>query len=282
MTHGNYVLRRTITNAIPWIDYHQGRPEAVRQHIRQFLTGGLDSLPGSFVLPDALVLQQLGAMLAIDEGSHAEAGRWLASNRRWLEWSGSVPGWSEHWMLQARLLQETGRMAEAMDAANRAVGCAERPLQPLARLQALRTRGILRGARGDVSSARADLREALMLADACAAPFERALTLVALAEATSDLSGLDDAEGVASRLRAAALLARIVAVRGGARRETDLTARELDVLRLAAQGLTDAEIGERLFISHRTVGQHLRSVYGKLEVHSRAAATRYAVERQLV
>jgi DNA-binding CsgD family transcriptional regulator len=61
-----------------------------------------------------------------------------------------------------------------------------------------------------------------------------------------------------------------------------LSARELEVLRLVADGLTDAEAAARLSISPRTVGQHLRSVYAKLGVPSRAAATRFAVEHRLV
>lgn len=60
-----------------------------------------------------------------------------------------------------------------------------------------------------------------------------------------------------------------------------LTPRELDVLRLVAQGLTDAEVAERLFLSPRTVGSHLTSIYGKLDVSSRSAATRIAVEHGL-
>ncbi len=48
-----------------------------------------------------------------------------------------------------------------------------------------------------------------------------------------------------------------------------------------AQGLTDAEVAERLFLSPRTVGQHLRSVYNKLGVSSRTAATRFAVAHDL-
>jgi DNA-binding CsgD family transcriptional regulator/tetratricopeptide (TPR) repeat protein len=60
-----------------------------------------------------------------------------------------------------------------------------------------------------------------------------------------------------------------------------LTPRELDVLRLIAQGLTDAEVAERLFLSPRTVGSHLTSIYGKLDVSSRSAATRIAVEHGL-
>jgi DNA-binding CsgD family transcriptional regulator/tetratricopeptide (TPR) repeat protein len=61
-----------------------------------------------------------------------------------------------------------------------------------------------------------------------------------------------------------------------------LTPRELDVLRLVAQGLTNAQVGEQLVISPRTVDAHLRSIYGKLDVTSRAAATRFALEHQLV
>jgi predicted ATPase/DNA-binding CsgD family transcriptional regulator len=62
----------------------------------------------------------------------------------------------------------------------------------------------------------------------------------------------------------------------------DLTAREVEVLRLVAQGLTDAQIAEQLIISPRTVNTHLTSIYGKIQVSSRSAATRYAVDHTLV
>ncbi len=61
-----------------------------------------------------------------------------------------------------------------------------------------------------------------------------------------------------------------------------LTPREVDVLRLVAQGLTDAEIAKRLDISYRTVSTHLTSIYNKLGINSRVAAVRFAVENQLV
>ena len=61
-----------------------------------------------------------------------------------------------------------------------------------------------------------------------------------------------------------------------------LTAREVDVLRLVALGLSDAEVAERLVVSVRTVNAHLRSVYRKLGVRSRAAAGRFAQSNGLV
>jgi len=61
-----------------------------------------------------------------------------------------------------------------------------------------------------------------------------------------------------------------------------LTARELDVLRLLAQDLSNPQIAERLVVSRRTVDAHLRSIYEKLGVRSRDAALRVAREEGLV
>lgn len=61
-----------------------------------------------------------------------------------------------------------------------------------------------------------------------------------------------------------------------------LTTREVDVLRLLAQGLTSAQIAEHLVLSPLTVNTHVRSIYSKLGVTSRSAATRYAIEHHLL
>jgi DNA-binding NarL/FixJ family response regulator len=61
-----------------------------------------------------------------------------------------------------------------------------------------------------------------------------------------------------------------------------LTTREMDVLRLLAQGLTSAQIAERLVIGLVTVNSDVRSIYSKLGVTSRAAATRNALEPKLL
>jgi len=56
----------------------------------------------------------------------------------------------------------------------------------------------------------------------------------------------------------------------------------VEVLRLVAQGLTSAQIAEQLVIGVVTVNFHVRSIYSKLGVSSRSAATRYAIEHHLV
>ncbi|MCJ7549791.1 MAG: response regulator transcription factor [Anaerolineae bacterium] len=58
-----------------------------------------------------------------------------------------------------------------------------------------------------------------------------------------------------------------------------LTEREIDVLRLAAKGMTNREIGQQLHISHRTVQGHLANTYEKLDANSRTEAVTVAIRR---
>ncbi len=60
-----------------------------------------------------------------------------------------------------------------------------------------------------------------------------------------------------------------------------LSAREVEVLRLLAAGLPNAEIAERLFLSEHTIRAHLRRIYSKLGLTTRAEAIRFAVEHHL-
>jgi DNA-binding CsgD family transcriptional regulator len=61
-----------------------------------------------------------------------------------------------------------------------------------------------------------------------------------------------------------------------------LSGREVEVLRLLAQGWSDAQIAEHLVISRRTVNSHLTSIYRKIQVTTRTSATRYAIEHRLI
>lgn len=70
--------------------------------------------------------------------------------------------------------------------------------------------------------------------------------------------------------------------RAGAGTGTTLTARELDVLRLTARGLSNREIAGRLRISDRTVGHHLAHVYDKSGHRTRAGVAVWAIERGLL
>jgi len=61
-----------------------------------------------------------------------------------------------------------------------------------------------------------------------------------------------------------------------------LTRREVDVLRLAAKGLTTREIAGRLYISPKTADHHIQHIYGKINVSTRAAAALWAMQHTVV
>jgi DNA-binding NarL/FixJ family response regulator len=61
-----------------------------------------------------------------------------------------------------------------------------------------------------------------------------------------------------------------------------LTQRQVEVLRLVARGMTNAEIADSLFLSRRTVHAHLRTIFHKLGVGNRSAATRFAIQHGLL
>lgn len=291
--HGNYVLRREFTNAMAPLWYQQGRSDLVRDVVLQLLPQGAAAEPGTVVLLDGLLLQRIAADLALDRGDASAALAWLEANDRWLAWSGAVLGRSENRTSWARYCRHAGGLGHALAHADAAVDLASEPEQPLALLAAHRLRAELRIESNSLDGAEQDIKNALKLADACAAPFERALTLIARSElrlaqqrrdeARSDLA---EAREILTPLHAQLALARVddLAARfitADAIAPAGLTPRELEVLRLVALGMTDAGVGDRLYISPRTVSQHLRSVYGKIGVSSRAAATRFAVEHGL-
>jgi DNA-binding NarL/FixJ family response regulator len=60
-----------------------------------------------------------------------------------------------------------------------------------------------------------------------------------------------------------------------------LTERETEVLRLIAKGMTAKAVAERLFISHRTVQNHVQNTLNKLQLHNRVELVRYAIEQGL-
>jgi DNA-binding CsgD family transcriptional regulator len=123
--------------------------------------------------------------------------------------------------------------------------------------------------------------------------YERAVTATrtqlgeqAFAEAMVQGRAMTPEQALAAQGRAALSLPAppplVVPLAAPATSPAGLTAREMDVLRLLTQGLTSAQIAEQLVIGLVTVNAHVRSIYSKLGVTSRAAATRYALEHHLL
>jgi DNA-binding NarL/FixJ family response regulator len=150
------------------------------------------------------------------------------------------------------------------------------------------------GAEGTVALATGHTREGLVALRRAAqawqehdAPYEAARVRELIARACRELGDeesaaleLDAASAVYTELGAAPDLARV-----GPPMPPDshgLTRRELEVLRLVAAGATNKAIAAELVVSARTVDRHVSNILGKLRVPSRAAATAYAYEHDLV
>jgi ATP/maltotriose-dependent transcriptional regulator MalT len=245
---------------------------------------GPASEPGASYFAAAVEAQRLAVELALDAGDYEQAHSWLHAHDRWLESSGAVLGQAEGHLLWARYQRLAGEPNLARQHAERALEQAATPRQPLALIAAHRLLGQLETEAGQYAEAAEHLEASLELAEQCAAPYEQALTLLERAELAARTGEpaearrlLREVRGICQSLNAKRSLERADRIEARLRTTATtypagLSSREVEVLELAAEGMTNTAIGEQLYISRRTVAQHLRSVYNKLGVNSRAAA----------
>jgi DNA-binding CsgD family transcriptional regulator len=174
-----------------------------------------------------------------------------------------------------------------------------RELQEIAERQASEALGAMSAhasaavelAEDDASAALVTARRASQAWQELGAPYEaaRARVLVGLACAAlgdDDTAALelDAVREIFIRLGAAPDLARVDTLVGrGVRSDSHgLTSRELQVLRLVASGKSNREVASALVISERTVARHVQNIFAKLSVSSRAAASVFASEHDLL
>jgi len=161
---------------------------------------------------------------------------------------------------------------------------------PLLRAAASHATGAIQLAEGDPRTALTALRRAWTAWQDLDAPYEAArlrmlvgLACRALGDEESAAMEFDAAGWVFRQLGAAPDLARVEALsRRAATSAGGLTAREVEILRLVAAGKTNREIAATLVISDHTVRRHLQNIFAKLGVPSRAAATAFAFQHDLL
>ena len=190
--------------------------------------------------------------------------------------------------LRARALVALGRHAEASDVAGQACEVAERLGTPYLRARARLLEGEVSLGAGDLEAAREACEDAIDGFSGHAAPYDAAIARLAL---TRTLRALGREEAAAAELRAAVeILETLGAERdlraaeaengadapAAAPDRAELTARELEVLRLIARGHSDQQIAEELVLSPHTVHRHVANIRTKLRQPSRAAAVAYA------
>jgi DNA-binding NarL/FixJ family response regulator len=106
-------------------------------------------------------------------------------------------------------------------------------------------------------------------------------------DAAEELRRLESGGVLESRAARAVLVAAghgepTARVRKRPQNPAGLSRREVDVLRLAARGLTTREIAEELVISSKTADHHIQHIYTKIGVSSRAAAALWAIQNEVV
>jgi DNA-binding CsgD family transcriptional regulator len=152
-------------------------------------------------------------------------------------------------------------------------------------------RGAVDLAKGDAQSALVALRRAWERWHDLEAPYEAARVRVLVGQACRVLGDddtaameLETARSIFERLGAAPDLAHLNSLPRSVESfdAHGLTPRELQVLRLVAAGATNKAIATELVVSERTVDRHVSNIFRKLRVSSRAAATAYAYEHQIV
>jgi DNA-binding CsgD family transcriptional regulator len=243
------------------------------------------------------------AELALDRGDPRAAADLLQSNLRAIpagERLARAPGLA----LAIRVHTDRGDVDAAASDLDQLAAIAENAATDPLRASLRFSTGLVASARADHDGARKEFEDALDLWRRCGAPFEAAraraalgLTLSRLGRpsaaarelgaAVADLASLGaerEKELVSAHL--ADLLEREPAAEpqsaGYEEARGGLSARELEVLRLAAQGFSDPEIAEKLVVSRHTVHRHMANIRAKLNQRSKAGVVAKAADEGLL
>ncbi len=180
----------------------QGDLDVAWRLVRLALPDGPEYQPGNQAIHIALPLQQLAPALALDARDLPSAHAWLEAHDRWLAWSGAVLGRAEGALLWGKYHHANGDVSQARALAERALAHATDPRQPLALIAIHRFLGQLDLKEQHFSAADEYLNESLRLSEACAAPFERALTLLEIAKLRAAQLKPDEARALLAEVRA--------------------------------------------------------------------------------
>ncbi len=253
----------------------QGEPAAAEEAYRRASGLGFEPQPGLALL-----------RLAQGGGNAAAAAirRIVDETEEPLQRAGLLPAYVEI-MLAVGELEEARRAADELESIS-----TTHPSELLA-ATAAHTQGAVALAQDDARAALTALRRALSTWQELEAPYEAARARALVGQACRSLGDDDTAALELEAARAAfedlgakpdLIRVRSLIEPSSATDTHGLTARELQVLRLVAEGKTNRAIATELVLSERTVDRHVSNVFGKLGVSSRAAATAFAYEHQLL
>jgi ATP/maltotriose-dependent transcriptional regulator MalT len=188
------------------------------------------------------------------------------------------------------ILVATGDVAEARSASDELAAIADAQGSEALNALAAHAESAVALGEGDAPAALASARRAWQAWQDLGAPYDAARARILIAQACAQIGDtdtvaleVDAARDVFFRLGATPDLARLDSfARKRPRAQHGLTLREVEVLSLVARGNSNREIATALVISERTVARHLQNIFAKLGVSSRAAASVFAAEHDLL
>lgn len=277
---------------------HEGttRPEMLVQAAAHYQQAEIHRLRGEFRCAEAAYreaerlsfdIQPGFALLRLAQGRERDA---LASLRREVETCDVKHGRLRLLPAMVEILLRLGKLDEARQASNELLEIAASMGADVPMALALQASGMTRLAEGDASAGLAELGRALTLWQSVGVPYEAARTRaamgcanLALGEQAGATLAFDQALKTFRELRAMPDVEHLLAVPRRSTQKTfcHLTRREIEVLRLVANGKTNRSISNELGLSVRTIDRHLANIFTRLDVPSRAAATAYAYEHNL-
>jgi DNA-binding CsgD family transcriptional regulator len=262
------------------IAVHRGQFELAREHSERALRLAEEQ----FVFHPPQHMAILG-LVALWTGDRSAAAEWLGkADRRAAElgWGEpSVRWWSADY---AEMLLELGRIDEAVRVVDVWEADGTRIGREWVLAHVTRCRGLVAAAQEAIDEAASLLQQAVAQHEEVGDPFGRARALLGLGivrrrarQKRGARVAISDALGGFEQLGAATWVEKARAELGsigGRRREEGLTAAELRVAALVAEGQTNREVAAALFLGERTVASHLTHIYAKLGVRSRTELAR--------
>jgi DNA-binding CsgD family transcriptional regulator len=262
------------------IAVHRGQFELAREHSERALRLAEEQ----FVFHPPQHMAILG-LVALWTGDRSAAAEWLGkADRRAAElgWGEpSVRWWSADY---AEMLLELGRIDEAVRVVDVWEADGTRIGREWVLAHVTRCRGLVAAAQEAIDEAASLLQQAVAQHEEVGDPFGRARALLGLGivrrrarQKRAARVAISDALGGFEQLGAATWVEKARAELGsigGRRREEGLTAAELRVAALVAEGQTNREVAAALFLGERTVASHLTHIYAKLGVRSRTELAR--------
>lgn len=283
------VVRDMIRNLNAEFALAEGRITACEQELDDVARSAAEG-SGDHSVRTWLVAAALRAELLLTKRDVSGATVWADAIERVLDEREFAPGLLLLALIRARIAFARGDNATALAIASDLITKSRDSRYQLILIRSHLLAADAQQAAGNKAAAIQQSGDAVVVASLCQLPYEeararvrRASALLAFGNTLAAREDLDRAAEISLRLGATVTIREIESLMSGAQpgRPAGLTEREVEVIQLVAQGLSDRQIADQLFISHRTVTTHVGNLLGKTQTANRTELAMWAVRHEV-